>query len=136
MISGVQPAFVNRQKDTLQNAVIKITKAFYTEVAQEKVDVQIEFGAPQERTATEPKRESVIESVRFEAEYWTNPQNQQQGRPGYLLEGIGGEIEFIIDIDEEWSKLFNEYPQEGNAKIQRLCEEYLKEIVLPELRAS
>lgn len=139
MLANIQHGFRNAQGDTFTQAVIVVKDAEY---AIEKVESKKMFIFRSQGESydvdTKPDSESyegIGGEIRFTAEYWTQLQNFQQSKKGYLLEGVGGDIEFVIDIDNEWADKFNSIQGTDTQKVTKLCELYIAEVVIPELRA-
>lgn len=139
MLANIQHGFRNAQGDTFTQAVIVVKDAEY---AIEKVESKKMFIFRSQGESydvdTKPDSESyegIGGEIKFTAEYWTQLQNFQQSKKGYLLEGVGGEIEFVIDIDNEWADKFNSIQGTDTQKVTKLCEMYIAEVVVPELRA-
>jgi hypothetical protein len=139
MLANIQHGFRNAQGDTFTQAVIVVKDAEY---AIEKVESKkmFIFRSQGESYDVDTKLDSesyegIGGEIKFTAEYWTQLQNFQQSKKGYLLEGVGGEIEFVIDIDNEWADKFNSIQGTDTQKVTKLCELYIAEVVVPELRA-
>jgi hypothetical protein len=139
MLANIQNGFRNAQGDNFPQAVIVIHDAEYSieKVESKKVFITRTTGEnyDQDQKPEADNYEGIGGEVRFTAEYWTQLPNFQQGRKGYLLEGAGGSIEFIIEINDEWAEKFNAIQGTDTQKITKLCEMYISEVVLPELRA-
>jgi hypothetical protein len=139
MLANIQNGFRNSQGDNFPQAVIVIEDAEYAieKVESKRVSIkrtQAENYDTEERQEAD-NYEGIGGEVRFTAKYWTQLPNFQQGKKGYWLEGAGDNIEFIIDINDEWAEKFNAIQGTDTQKITKLCEMYISEVVLPELRA-
>ncbi len=128
---------VNAQRDTLPNACIAISYAEWEEVQSSVITKRLTRKSNDNYELLEDKNaseEDGISQIKFSADYWSNIQKMQQGCRPYLLEGAGGEIEFVIDFNDEWISKYKTIHGSDQQKAIKICEMYLTEVVLPDLQ--
>lgn len=128
----------NAQKDTFQQACVAISYVEWEEVQAAVTVKRLTRTSQDNYELSEDKKtqeEDGISCIKFSADYWSNAAKMQQGCRPYLLEGQGGEIEFSIDFTDEWVEKYNNIHGSDQQKAVKICELYLTEVVLPQLRA-
>ena len=138
MLKSMNPQFKNYQGDVFTQAVVVVEDAIVSKEEVKISKINIKRGTLENYEVSESEPDELQEQfseVRYTAKYWMQINNFQQGNRGYLLEGAGGDCEFVIDMDDVWCEKYNSIQGTDTQKITKLCDMHLEEIVLPELRA-
>lgn len=128
----------NAQEDTFQNACIAISYVEWEEVQAAVTVKRLTRTSQDNYELSEDKKtseEDGISSIKFSADYWSNVQKMQQGCRPYILEGQGGQIEFVVEFDDQWIEKYNAIHGSDQQKAVKICELFLQEVVVPQLKA-
>ena len=137
MIQNIPGGFINAQKDTFPQAVVVVEHFTATKEAISRTTETFsrtsegEYDLEGEENSSEG---SVVSGISFTAKYWSNTSNYQAGRKPYYLDGAEGELEFIIDFDDEWVDKFDSIEGTPTQQYVKICEIWLSEKVFPALR--
>ena len=138
MIKQINPQFKNYQGDIIAQAVIVIEDISVSkeQVKVSSLNIKRTSLESYDVTESEPtESHEAFSEVKYTAKYWFNIQNFQKGNKGYFLEGAGGELEFTIEMDQEWIEVYKSIQGTDTQRFTKLCEIHAENKILPELRA-